>query len=86
LLPEAVLIYISAESEEALVQRLRERKTEPEGQLKMRIATARQEVKRLEMFDYIVINAADKLDQTCHTIAAIIKAEKCRVNPRKITL
>lgn len=86
LVPEAVLIYISAESEEALVQRLRQRKTEPEDQLKMRIATARQELKWLDMFDYVVINADDQLDQTCQKIIAIITAEKCRVNQRQIAL
>ena len=86
LVPEAVLIYLSAESEEALVRRLSERETEPEAQLKMRIATARQELKRLDLFDYVVINAEDKLDETCHKIAAIITAEKCRVKQRHITL
>ncbi|MCL4298188.1 MAG: guanylate kinase [Anaerolineae bacterium] len=86
LVPEAVLIYISAESEEALVNRLRQRKTEPEDQLKMRIATARQELKRLDLFDYVVINADDKLDETCRKIAAIITAEKCRVEQREINL
>jgi guanylate kinase len=86
LVPDAVLIYLSAESEEALVRRLRERKTEPEGQLKLRIATARQEMKRLDIFDYIVINAEDKLDETCHKIAAIITAERCHVVQREIKL
>lgn len=86
LVPEAVLIYLSAESEEALVRRLRERKTEPEDQLKMRIATARQELKRLDIFDYVVINAEDRLDETCRKIAAIITAERCRVDQREITL
>jgi guanylate kinase len=86
LVPEAVLIYISAESEEALIRRLKNRKTEPEGQLKMRIATARQELKWLEIFDYVVINAEDQLDETCHKIAAIILAEKCRVQQREINL
>lgn len=86
LVPEAVLIYLSAESEEALVRRLRQRKTEPEDQLKMRIATARQELKRLELFDYVVINAEDQLDETCHKIAAIITTEHCRVIQREINL
>lgn len=86
LVPEAVLIYLSAESEEALVKRLRERKTEPEDQLKMRIATARQELKWLEMFDYVVINEDDKIELTCQKIVAIITAEKCRVNQRTINL
>jgi guanylate kinase len=86
LVPEAILIYISAESEEALVRRLRERKTEPEDQLKMRIATARQELKALDMFDYIVINADDRLNETCQAIASIIIAEKSRIHQRKIVL
>jgi guanylate kinase len=86
LVPEAILIYLSAESEEALVQRLRERKTDPEDQLKIRIATAREEYKRLDLFDYVVINADGKLDKTCQTIVAIITAEKCRVEQREIDL
>lgn len=86
LVPEAVFIYLSAESEQALVRRLRTRKTEPEDQLKMRIATARQEQKRLELFDYLVINEQDKLDETCRKIACIINAERCRVIQREITL
>jgi guanylate kinase len=86
LVPEAVLIFLSAESEEALVRRLRERKTEPEDQLKLRIATARQELKQLGWFDYVVINTEDQLDETCRQIAAIITAEKCRVQQREIKL
>ncbi|HMR68387.1 MAG TPA: guanylate kinase, partial [Anaerolineae bacterium] len=86
LIAEAILIYISAESEEALVRRLSQRKTEPEDQLKMRIATARKEQARLEIFDYIVINKEDRLDETCEKVAAIITAERCRVQPRKINL
>jgi guanylate kinase len=86
LVPEAVLIFLSAESEEALVRRLRERKTEPEDQLKLRIATARQELKQLSWFDYVVINAENQLEETCHQIGAIITAEKCRVQQREIKL
>ncbi|GAB4438957.1 MAG: guanylate kinase [Anaerolineae bacterium] len=86
LVPEAVLIFMSAESEGALVRRLRQRKTEPEEQLKMRIATARQELKRLDLFDYVVINEEGKLEEACQKIAAIITAERCRVEQREITL
>lgn len=86
IVPEAIFIYLSAESEEALVERLCERKTEPEDQLALRIATARQEQKRLDLFDYLVVNSNGKLDETCATIAAIIKAEKCRVRQREINL
>jgi guanylate kinase len=86
LAPEAVLIYLSAESEEALIRRLQQRKTDSEDQLKTRIATARKELEQLDIFDYVVINAEDKLDETCQKIAAIITAEKCRVEQREINL
>ncbi len=86
IVPHAVLIYISAESEEALVHRLRQRKTETEGQLAMRIATARQEQKKVGLFDYVVVNRDGELDETCQTIAAIIKAEKCRVHRPEVIL
>jgi guanylate kinase len=68
------------------VRRLRERKTEPEAQLKMRIATARQELKRLDLFDYMVVNADNELDETCRKIMAIITAEKSRVRQREYIL
>lgn len=82
----AIFIFLTAESEEALVERLRQRKTEDAGQLKLRIATAREEMRRLHEFDYIVINEEDCLDKTVEAIASIIKAEKCRVQQRRVVL
>jgi guanylate kinase len=84
--PEAVLIFLTTEDEDELVRRLQKRKTEsPEG-LKLRIATARQEIKRIGEFDYVVVNREGELDATVQTILAIIKAEHQRVNPRKVSL
>lgn len=86
IVPQAVFIFLTASSEEELIRRLRKRKTEtPEG-LKRRIATAREEMKRLDEFDYVVVNRDGHLDETVKTIAAIITAEKCRVKQRKIEL
>jgi guanylate kinase len=86
LVPEAVFIFLTASSEEELIRRLKKRKTEtPEG-LKRRIATAREEMKRLDEFDYVVVNRDGSLDDTVKTIAAIIAAEKCKVKQRKIKL
>jgi guanylate kinase len=86
IVPEAVLVFLTTESEEAMVHRLEARKTEtPEG-LKLRIATARQELKRIGEFDYIVVNPESHLDEAVDTIQAIINAEHHRTNPRKVTL
>jgi len=84
--PEAVLVFLSCESEEALAARLMARATETDERVRARLAVAWQEMKRLPEFDYLVINHTDRLDETVDTIAAIIATEKCRVRQRKITL
>jgi len=84
--PGALLIFVTTQNEEEMVQRLKQRKTEtPEG-LKLRIATARQELKRLGEFDYVVVNREERLDEAVDTILAIIRAEHHRVNHRKVSL
>jgi guanylate kinase len=86
LYPEALLIFLTTDTEEELVERLQARKTETSSELKLRIATARQEMKRVEEFDYVVVNRDDQLDQSVDSIEAIIHAEHHRVKHRKVTL
>ena len=86
LCPDALLIFLTTGTEEELVQRLIVRKTEtPEG-LKLRTATARKEMKRINEFDYCVFNPEFHLDTAVDTVLAIIEAEHNRVNPRVVTL
>ncbi len=86
LCPEALLIFLTTDTEEELVERLKSRKTESVPELKMRIATARKELDRVKEFDYVVINRDDQLDKTVDIIEAIIHAEHHRVEHRKVTL
>ena len=86
LAPEAVLIFLTTESEDSLVRRLKARQTETGENLSLRIATARQELKRAVEFDYVIVNADGHLDGTVDTVIAIIQAEHHRVNPRKVSL
>jgi guanylate kinase len=86
LYPEALLIFLTTDSEEELVERLQTRKTETPSELKLRIATARKELKRVDEFDYVVINRDDQLDKTVDIIEAIIHAEHHRVKHRKVIL
>jgi guanylate kinase len=84
--PGALLIFLSTQDEEQLVNRLKQRKTEtPEG-INLRIATARQELKRVQEFDYVVANHEYQLDETVDIILSIICAEHHRVDHRKVTL
>jgi guanylate kinase len=86
LCPEAVLIFLMPSDETELYQRLRDRGTENEDNLMIRMKTAREELKRLDEFDYIVVNSNCHLDEAVDTIQAIISSEHHRVHPRKITL
>lgn len=83
---DAVLIFLVPDSEEGWVQRLRERRTETEEQMQHRLATGKTEMDCIEAFDYLVINAQGRLEDTLDAIEAIICAEHLRVHQRKITL
>lgn len=86
LIPDAVLIFLCAESEAELLERLRQRRTESEEQLQRRIQTARAEVERLGEFDYLVLNPDGALDEAVDEVLTIIQAEHHRVHPRQVCL
>ncbi|MFC2068127.1 guanylate kinase [Chloroflexota bacterium] len=85
ILPQAIFIFMAPPSAEELTIRLQLRHTETSPDLALRIKTAKEEMKQVSLFDYLVINKQDKINQTVTNIEAIINAEKCRVKPRKIT-
>lgn len=86
LCPDAVLIFLTTDDEDELVRRLQKRGTETVGDVNLRIAMARQELKRLNEFDYVIVNRDKHLDETVSTILGIIQAEHHRVDQRKVTL
>ncbi len=86
LVPQAVTIFLTAESEEALIERLRRRRTEDETQLQRRVETARAELRRANEFQYRVVNRECALDATVETVIAIMQAEKCRIDWQPVVL
>jgi guanylate kinase len=87
LIPQAIFIFLTTPTEEELVQRLLNRKTESPESLRIRIATAREEMQRIPEFDYVVINRDDQLAETVQDVSGIIRAEHCRVvQSRKVSL
>lgn len=86
LIPDAVTVFLTTESEEELVDRLRERRTESEAALQHRLAVARKEMARIPDFDYVVVNSHCALDRAVDDVLAIIRAEHCRSVPRRIRL
>jgi len=83
---DALLIFLTPQNEEELINRLKNRNTETKESLKLRIATTRQEYNKIDIFDYIVVNKDDRLDETVDNIEAIIKAEQQRVDQRVVEL
>ena len=86
LAPEALLIFLTAGDEEELARRLRKRRTESEAELQLRLATAKEELGYVDVFDYAVLNADSKVEVAVDTIMAIIEAEHHRVDPRRVEL
>jgi len=86
LAPQAVTIFLTAETEEALIERLRRRHTEDEAQLQRRIVTARAELARANEFKYRVMNCECDLDETVDQVIAIIQAEKCRCDWQPVSI
>ncbi|MEO5951751.1 MAG: guanylate kinase [Chloroflexia bacterium] len=84
--PDAVYIFLAPPSMKVLASRLYHRKTEDPQELVRRLTVAREEMHDLRDFDYVVVNRSNELDETVDEIEAIIKAEKCRVHPRRIKM
>ena len=86
LCPQALLIFLTTRNEHELETRLNARRTESPEELKLRIATARQEMQRLGEFDYVVVNPDHRLSEAVAGILAILEAEHARVDQRRVRL
>ncbi len=82
----ALLIFLTAQNEEELVRRLKNRETESEESLKLRLQTVRQELQQMDFFDYVIINREGELEKTVNVIESIIEAEQHRVDQREVEL
>lgn len=84
LAPEALSIFMVPASYSELRNRLNGRKSEATPDLELRLQTAQEELGKVGLFDYRVINRDGGLEQAIADIDAIIAAEKCRVVPRVV--
>jgi guanylate kinase len=86
LIPNAISVFLTTETETELVRRLVERKSETAEGLNLRIAAARQEMRRLGEFDYWVINAEGRPERAVREILSIIEAAHCAVKQAPVKL
>jgi guanylate kinase len=86
ILPQAVFIFLIPPSVEELEKRLKGRRSESSEDLALRLERAKEEIKSLPLFDYVITSRQNKLDEVISQIDAIVAAEKCRVKPRLVEL
>ena len=75
--PNSILIFLAPPSFEALEERLIKRQTESIEKVKVRLKKAKEEMKEIKLFDYLVVN--DKLDEAIQSVVSIIRAERCKI-------
>jgi guanylate kinase len=73
---KGIFIFISPPSLEELERRLAGRSTETEAIIAKRLANAREEMKSIDHYDYIIVN--DIVDQAVEVLKSIIIAERSR--------
>ena len=81
--PQGVFVFLAPPSFKTLEERLAIRQTEDLIDLDRRLVTAREEMKRLPMFDYVIVNNEGALDKTVAVLESIIQAERWSF-PRRI--
>jgi guanylate kinase len=77
-LPEAIMLFIAPPSLIELERRLRGRGTDSEEKMQKRLARAREEMRAVPEFDYLIVN--DRLADAVSEFQAIIRAERARVS------
>jgi guanylate kinase len=72
----AVYIFIMPPSLEILEERLRNRKSDHEDEIRKRMRQALEEIKDCSMYDYVIVNR--DFDRALTELRSIIIAERCR--------
>ncbi len=81
--PEAVLVMLLPPSFAEQERRLRHRGTETEEIIQKRLEQTREELKYLDLYDYIVYNQTGAIDEAFENIRAIAAAERCSLVRRE---
>jgi len=83
-LANGIYIFIVPPSLRILEERLKNRKTDTENQIAVRLKNAVIELKEFVLFDYVIVN--DRLDSAIDQFKAIMTAELCRRDRNTATI
>jgi len=72
----AVFIFIMPPSLEILEERLRNRRSDDENEIRKRMRRALEEIKDYTMYDYIIVNR--DFDRALNELKSVVVAERCR--------
>jgi guanylate kinase len=72
--PESISVFIMPPSMDELVSRLRNRRTDREKQVSMRLEESSREMKAADEYDYLVVN--DELEEAVNELIAIVESER----------
>ena len=75
-MPQSVAIFLAPPSREDLLTRLRQRSTESDLDVVVRVQAAEDEFRKLPSFDYVVVNYGGEIDRAVSAIATIVSTEK----------
>ena len=74
--PNSISVFVIPPSWSELEERLRSRRTDSEDEILKRLKNAREELKHIESYDYLLIN--DDFDHAVSLLQSIIDAERCK--------
>ena len=74
--PAAISVFIMPPSLDELERRLRERATDLAEIIARRVAAAREEMRHVDEFDYVIIN--DDLQRALHDLLAVVRSARLR--------
>ncbi len=86
LVPNAISVFLTTRTEAGLVDRLQQRKQDTAEGMALRTATARQEMKRMEEFDYCVVNPEGDPEAAVDKVLSIIDAAHSRIKQDPVVL
>ena len=81
--PEAVMIFLTPPTYAELERRLRDRGTESEEAIEMRLGRAKKEIRLISAYDYLVINEFNMQKEAALAIDRIVETAKYRLSEKK---
>ena len=86
LVPDALLVFISAPAKSVLIDRLRKRGVNDEADIAKRMAAADAEMDQARQFDYSIVNHEGRLTEAVQQVVAIVDRESMLVPPRVMNI